>query len=146
MSVVVRCKPEINDYLDESEVHIDYGVVVADDHFDFDELMENSDYKKEDCKFAYYQLSTDAQLKHNATHVVTISMGEPVGGSMFLADAVVPGPFLLLMCIGEQLKGFHCDECAKYFTRWVIENQPYWKEEYHASRSVEDEADHKSVH
>lgn len=41
--------------------------------------------------------------------------------------------FLLCLRVGNELRGFHCEECAALYGEWWRDKQDIWKASYHAA-------------
>lgn len=124
-----------------TSVVFDYGEYPMDS-FTIAELVEGGTTPEADCRMYLYTLSSDAALKHNATHAVVLRLAEDKTiDPLYLCDQSFQGKFVLLLAQGDRLKGFHCLDCAKRFVSWFAGNQPDWRETYNASRSDKDKAE-----
>jgi len=144
MSVVVRMTCATTDWTDPTEVVCDYGEI-EDGLVTVAKLLEGSPYNS--TILHTYVLSSDVALRYDATHVIALQLEvDPLVGPMFWLQDMIDGPFIFMLAQGVKLKGFHCDVCAKGFVSWLIEQQTFWKEKHHETRSQKDKAPPRQLH
>ena len=146
MSVIIRVIPDVSDWITPSEVTFDYGEI-ADDFTTVEELLKKGSVNPADCRTHVYPLSGDAQKSNNATHLVAVWLGsDPLLGKTLWMDEVIDGSFILMLSVGDKLKGFHCDECARGWAYWWLERQSYWRELYHGTKSPQNKNEKTTLH
>lgn len=128
-----------------TRVHFDYGEF-AKDTFEISDILEGGPLRVEDTVMYFYTLSSDSSISYRATHIVVVRIEEDEAmDRLYLCDHSWRGKFIMCLCQGDRLKGFHCLTCAKLAVKWFANNQAEWKGTHHASRSEKDQTE-VSVH
>lgn len=144
MSVVIRVVPDVSDWITPSEVVFDYGEIEGD-LTTVEALVKDTPVKEH--RVYHYPLGGDAQKSTGATSLVAIWFGvDPGLGKTLWMDEVIDGSFILMLAVGDKLKGFHCDNCAKGWAYWWLERQPYWRETYHGTKGPRDKNAETTFH
>lgn len=116
---------------------MDFGNGI-DGPFDLKELLSHANVSPDECTLYHYSLSGDQSLEFDATHIIALNFNDASSGKIFLLDKIIQTPLLLMLGIGNKLKPFHCDNCARNVGLWFLEQQSYWKDKYHEAASPQD--------
>lgn len=136
MNVVVNGAALPGDGEGETDIEMVFGEIEMD-VFSLVQLAELTG--TEDCahKVYVFDLNSDQKHRYGATGIAVVQYRVDNGvDRIYFLDHVIDGPFLYMLCIGEKLKAFHCENCARDFVEFFVGSQPVWRRKYHGALRI----------